>query len=454
MVSERAFEDFVMGLSGHGMSGESMEQEVRSFGEKYPYVADIFSDLLWYGGENEQANAIEILRLLASERAVATLEAFALSQVGNDDLRVAAAHALMSLGVFTDDKPVRFWLKGQWRDMLLRRQIITEERELEYSDYIIALLEEATIAFRQGREEEAEELFKKAIALEPTAKQAYGNLGALYFKQGRHDEAERSLQKAIEIDLDYVFPRCNLASMRIQQGRLEEAEDLLKPIAELGTLHPQEFLFYNRISADLFMALDRYDLAEQCLEMILEMEPENEDAQTRLLQVRMVRDSDGHFARWRERARQKREKRRRRPLTGMDLQPCLSRHIKDNLVAMARALGVRVMASIRKAELIALLAESLANPEVVGRAWRSLTSEEQEALRFISARGGMVPYNEVNREYGDDFEDPYYWHYHEPETTIGRLRLHGLLFEGAHEDEVVLVIPTEVRELLAGLLKT
>ena len=161
MVSEKAFEDFVMGLGGRGMSEEAMEQKVRSFGEKYPYVADIFSDLLWHGRENEQANAVEILRMLASERAVATLEAFALSQVGDDDLRVAAAHALMSLGVFTEDKPVRFWLKGQWRDMLLRRQLITEEWELEYSDYIIALLEEATVAFRQGREEEAEEHYKK-----------------------------------------------------------------------------------------------------------------------------------------------------------------------------------------------------------------------------------------------------------------------------------------------------
>ena len=453
MVSERAFEDFVRGLGARGMSKETMEQKVRSFGDRYPYVADIFSDLLWYGSENEQANAIETLRMLANERAVATLQAFALSQVGDDDLRVAAAHALMSLGVLTEDKPVRFWLKGQWREVLLRRQLIAEERELEYSDHIIALLEEATIAFHEDREEEAEKLYKKVIALEPTAKQAHGNLGALYFKQGRHEEAERSLQKAIEIDPDYVFPRCNLASMRIEQGRLEEAEELLEPIAELRALQPQELLFYNRVSADLFMAQEKYELAEQCLEMILEMEPEDEDAQTRLWQVRIMKDSEGFFARWRERARQRREKRRRRPLTGTDLQSCLSHHIKDNLVAMARALDVRGTAGIRKAELITLLTESLADPEIVKRAWRTLGSEEQEALRFVLNRGGMVPYDEVSQQYGDDLEDHFYWYYHEPETTIGRLRLHGLLFEGGHEDEVVLAIPTEVRGPLADLLK-
>lgn len=63
----------------------------------------------------------------------------------------------------------------------------------------------------------------------------------------------------------------------------------------------------------------------------------------------------------------------------------------------------------------------------------------------------MVPYDEVSRKYGDDPEESLYCRYHEPETTIGRLGLHGRLFEGRHEDEVVLVIPTEVRGLLADL---
>ena len=120
-------------------------------------------------------------------------------------------------------------------------------------------------------------------------------------------------------------------------------------------------------------------------------------------------------------------------------------------MAMAQALGVRRPAGIRKAELIALLAESLADPEIVGRAWRSLSSGEREALHFVLAQGGMVPYDEVSRKYGDDLEGPYYWHHREPETTIGRLRLHGLLFEGRREDEVVLVIPTEVQGLLTDL---
>ena len=65
----------------------------------------------------------------------------------------------------------------------------------------------------------------------------------------------------------------------------------------------------------------------------------------------------------------------------------------------------------------------------------------------------MSTTDEVSRKYGDDLEEYYYWYYRRPETIIGRLRLHGLLFEGGHKDEVVLVIPTEVRGPLADLAK-
>jgi tetratricopeptide (TPR) repeat protein len=451
MIPRRAFEDFVEGLGVSGMSDERMEREARSFGEQYPYTADLLSDMLWYGDQDEQERAIGILRMLANERAVATLQAFALSQVGDDDPRVSATLALIDLGVFSEDEPVRLWLKGQWREVLLRRQLITEERELEYSDEVIDLLGEANTAFQGGDEKEAEELYKKVIALDPMVKEAHCNLGVLYLSQGHDAKAEKSLQKAIDIDPGYIHPRCNLASTRIRQGRLEEAEELLKPIAELKTFHPQELIFYHRISADLFIAQKDYESAEQCLKMILEMEPEDEAAQRRLVVAQILKGSEAMFARMRERDSRRRERERRKPLKDVDLQSCLSRYTKDNLTAMAQALNVRRPAGIRKAELIDLLAESLADPEVVGEAWRGLAGEEREALRFVFDQGGMVPYDEVSQKYGDDLEESYYWYYSEPETTIGRLRLHGLLFEGGHRDEVVLVIPTEVRGLLEDL---
>jgi tetratricopeptide (TPR) repeat protein len=451
MIPRQAFEDFVEGFGAHGMSDERMKQETRSFGERYPYTADLVSDMLWYGEKSEQQRAIGILQMLANERAIAALQAFALSQVGDDDLRTMATSALLELGVLSEDKPVRLWLKGQWREVLLRRQLITEERELEYSDEAIALLDQAVTAFREGKKRKAEKLYQKVIELEPTAKEAYGNLGVVYLQQGRYAEAEAYLQKALEIDPDYIHPRCNLASIRIGQERLEEAEELLRPIAGSRTFHPQELLFYQRVSAQLFMAKKEYETAEQCLNIILEIEPEDETAQRQLLAVKIMKGSKAMFAQREERNRRRRGRERWKPLKGTDLLSCLSRYTKDNLRAMTRALDLKLPSAIRKAELVDLLVESLADPEVMEQAWTGLTNEEREALRFVLDRGGMVPYDEVSQEYGDDLDEYYYWYYRKPETTIGRLRLHGLLFEGGHGDEVVLVIPTEVKRVLEFL---
>ena len=451
MVPEQAFVDFVGRLGALRMSEEKTTQEMRGFGEKYPYVADIFSDLLWYGDENEQVNSVHTLRMLGNERAVVALRDFAQSQLGADDPRMMAAVALLEMGIFSEDEPVRLWLKGEWREVLLRGQFITEAVELEYSDETIDLLDEAIAAGQAGKDRKAESLYKRIIALEPTAKEAYGNLGVIYVKQGREEEAERLLQKAIETDPDYVHARCNLASIRITQGRLEEAEELLKPVAERKTINPRELRFYHRIRVDLLVAQEDYEAAEQYLEMMLKLDSDDEHARRLLRTVRMINGSRDLAARWREQTRQTRERRRRRPLKGTDLQSLLPRHIKDNLLAMARALDINLPSGIRKAELTAILAESLGDPEVVGRAWRGLTDEDREALTFVLVRGGMVPYGELGQVYGDDLTAPYYWHGPEAETTIGRLRLHGLLFEGRYEDEVVLVIPTEVRGLLAAL---
>ncbi len=454
MIPIKAFEEFVEGLGRRAAPEERMERELRSFGEKYPYAADLVSDMLWYGGENEQEAAISILGMLGNERAIAALQAFALSQVSDDDLRIAAAAALVELGVFSEDEPVRLWLKGQWREVLLRRQFITEEWELGYSDEVLDLLDRAITAFQEGKGKEAEELYQKMIALEPNAKEAYGNLGVIYLKQGREEEAERYLKKAIEVDPNYVHPRCNLASIRIQQGRLEEAEELLMPIAELKTFHPQELLFYNRVSAELFIAKEDYEQAERYLEMILEMEPEDEYAQRRLSMVQILKGSEKLLALWREKLKKRRERRRRKSLKGTDLRACLSRYVKYDLMAIANALGIQPSAGIRKAELIDLLAESLADPEVVKKVWKGLSNQEREALRFVLNRGGMVAHEEVSRVYEDDLEESSYWYYSEPKTTLGRLRLHGLLCEGEYEGQIVLVIPTEVQEVLRALLET
>lgn len=84
-----------------------------------------------------------------------------------------------------------------------------------------------------------------------------------------------------------------------------------------------------------------------------------------------------------------------------------------------------------------------------------LPEKSMEALKFVLDKGGLVKYNQLSRNYDDEIT--YAWSEHPPESTIGLLRLHGLLFVGrmaiGSRLYKVGLIPSELRGLLLGLLK-
>jgi hypothetical protein len=51
-----------------------------------------------------------------------------------------------------------------------------------------------------------------------------------------------------------------------------------------------------------------------------------------------------------------------------------------------------------------------------------------------------------DQKFGNDLDESPYWHYHEPETVMGRLRAHGLLVEVKVEGKLLVSIPVELRQ--------
>ncbi len=51
------------------------------------------------------------------------------------------------------------------------------------------------------------------------------------------------------------------------------------------------------------------------------------------------------------------------------------------------------------------------------------------ALKLVMDEGGWVKYNRLSKEYGEE-NDSYFWETEPPTSTVGILRLHGLLFVG------------------------
>ncbi len=87
---------------------------------------------------------------------------------------------------------------------------------------------------RNGELEQAIELYKKSIAILPTA-EAHTFLGWTYSFQSRYDEAIAECRRAIALDPDFGNPYNDIGVYLIEKGQLEEAI----PWLEKATVAPR-----------------------------------------------------------------------------------------------------------------------------------------------------------------------------------------------------------------------
>jgi hypothetical protein len=85
-----------------------------------------------------------------------------------------------------------------------------------------------------------------------------------------------------------------------------------------------------------------------------------------------------------------------------------------------------------------------------------LPPKSREALKLVIDEGGWVKYNKLSSEYGEE-NNSYFWETEPPTSTVGVLRVHGLLFVGktgiGGRMNKVAVVPKDIREELEELLK-
>lgn len=117
-------------------------------------------------------------------------------------------------------------------------------------------------------------------------------------------------------------------------------------------------------------------------------------------------------------------------------------------ICKALSLSTKEIKSNKAKEIALKLTASM--PEILAR----LPKESKEALKLIMRNGGYVKYGALNK-YGDDMS--FFWAEHPPESTIGILRLHGLLVVGKlpmnGRMNKIALIPQDLRETLAKFLK-
>jgi hypothetical protein len=139
------------------------------------------------------------------------------------------------------------------------------------------------------------------------------------------------------------------------------------------------------------------------------------------------------------------------------LSEALALYTKDGLTGMARiVLHWGGWSALRKAELIDRLVGALCDVEILADVVDGLDTTAREALHAVLEAGGLMPWDEFDARYDNDLDESPYWNYHVPETTMGQLRLRGLLVETTVDGVLQVAIPVELRSLLdqvAGLLQ-
>jgi tetratricopeptide (TPR) repeat protein len=440
-------------------------RRMERFVESFPQIVQVGEKMIW---EEQRPDAgIMMLRTIGTPEAYAALRRFGLSQAGGDKARLEALTALVEAGEIEPGESVRAWLDGEWREIELRVYEATdaEGRLSDYAPEVVDLLNRGAEASVRGDREQAEELFERVLELDRNVKEAYNNLGAIYAQRGEHEKAKKMFRQAIAIDPLYVFPRCNLAMYLLDDEKIEQAEEMVKPLSEAMELLPQEVAFYNFTWGRILTYQGEYDDARRAVKAALKIQPDYEPAQGLLEWIEELDEWDKTALRWRRSADSYWEQQRERDLAWRErlqeslttsaptLAEALPLYTKNALTGMAYELMPwGGWSSLRKAELIDEIIDALTDRENLERIVENLDKAERNALQMVLGHGGSMPWQAFDARHGNDLEESRYWKWHTPETTMGRLRLYGLLVEATVDDELRVAVPSDLREDLRRIL--
>jgi Flp pilus assembly protein TadD len=431
------------------------ESEMKQFVSRFPQVVRMAEKLLIEEGHPD--TGIDILVAIGTPEAYRVLRRFGQSQLGDDDTRIQALTRLLGAGEISEDETLRVWLDGEWHEVQLRAYEVGEEDE-EHSPEVADLVNQSIEVQRKGDYDLAERLLQKAVELDPGVKQAYNNLGAIHARRGEHDRAKEMFQKALELDPLYPIPRCNLAVYLLQDDDLEGAEAMLEPLADAPPHQAQDVAFYSYTRARVLFLKKDYDATRWALRAALKASPGYQPAKDLLEHldrvVPLLKGFDGLIQKQRERDQARRARLQARLTTPEPtLSEALSIYAKDALTGMARAaLPHSGWTAWRKAELLQEIVQALCDPDGLKGIVGQLSDDERAALRQVLKEGGTMAWEDFDARYGNDLEESPYWNWHVPRTTMGRLRLRGLLAEATVNRKRLVTIPSELRPLLEKAL--
>lgn len=131
------------------------------------------------------------------------------------------------------------------------------------------LLQSALDHHRDGRLQQAEQLYRQILRVDPGQVTVHNNLGIALRQRGALDEAETCFRRALGLNPDHAIALNNLGTMLLNRGALAEARAALERAVRLNPAYGDA---YNGLGAVLQKS-GQWAEAEECLARALQLQP-------------------------------------------------------------------------------------------------------------------------------------------------------------------------------------
>jgi Tfp pilus assembly protein PilF len=131
------------------------------------------------------------------------------------------------------------------------------------------LTQEGYQMLKRRQFDEAEQTFKRALALDPKYAPAHNGMGNVFFARNDLNASEQAYKRAIDFDPKLGYVHSNLGNVYFNQKRYAEAEASYKQALALNFSDPN---LYNRMGTICYDQ-KRYDEAERFYKRAIEIDP-------------------------------------------------------------------------------------------------------------------------------------------------------------------------------------
>lgn len=328
-------------------------------------------------------------------------------------LKLSAAHALTEAGVFQPGEPIPMVIDGRRTEVVVQMKRLADGPIPELDE----VLAEARSLWQKGKRKAAmkllTDLHDNPVVYPPAVMQEADFLR----QQGKLDEALILLEMMDNLMPNHPYVLFNMAAVYLEKGDADTVRQLLD-------------------------AIDPEDLPPVFQEDLASMKDaigEEDD---------FIEDVDAYIASFLDSMREEEDERPIRP--DVKLTTALRRIPVQWLNAAAQRLAIEPQR--RRPEREKAVAAALLDSGRVRAALAEEPPAVREALDFVLAEGGWVKLHRLTHRFGDQTGDGFHWDEQPPASTIGRLRMLGILHVGRApingRNHKVAVVPVELRELL------